>query len=384
MKILTNIRFAQTAGIAQTLGCFLDFIKKNKNFGIEIVGVDVIDSKKNFYRKDKEGNVSIISMGIDVPNIKNVVVASKNIRDVEAKYANVIESYQKTIRKEKPDLVLVNGTYYIPWCLFMAAKKESVPVVLHYHGVLTLETKNWSDREKKIFKKMEGSFDKKGLFYIFPSNITKKVVEKEIYKHKIKNSVIIPNPVPLHFFKNKKLSNNINIGIVSRWAGIKNVDFCEALAEYNKTNGSKFKINIITDLAKSDIRYKKISKIAKIHPACGNRKLVNFYKNMGIVISPSHFETYGNVAKEALASGVPAMVSKNMGVSETFLKLGLYKWIIDFDSVESVYAKIEKVIGTGVGAKTRNKIKDSYSPEKIFSETINVLRLASGNTQILN
>lgn len=384
MKILTNIRFAQTAGIAQTLGCFLDFVKKNKNLGIEVVGVNVIDNKRTFYRKSKEGNVSIVSMGINIPNIKNVVAGSKSISEVKAKYANVVESYQKVIRKENPDLILVNGTYYIPWCLFVAARKESIPIVLHYHGVLTLETKNWPARERKIFKDIEKSFDEKDLFYIFPSNITKKVVEKEIYKHKIKNLVTIPNPVPLHFFKNKKLSNAVNIGIVSRWASIKNIDFCEALAEYNKTNGGKFKINIITDLGKSDKRYKKISKIAKIHPACGNRELVNFYKNMGIVISPSHFETYGNVAKEALASGVPAMVSKNMGVSETFKKLGLHKWVIDFDSVENVYAKIEKVIGTAVEDKTRNKIKNFYSPEKIFSATISALKLASENAQTLN
>jgi glycosyltransferase involved in cell wall biosynthesis len=384
MKILTNIRFAQTAGIAQTLGCFLDFVRKNKSLGIEVIGVNIMDSKKNFYRKNKKDNVSIISMGINVPNIKNAVAGSKNIKDVEVRYANVIESYQEIIRKENPDLILVNGTYYIPWCLFMAAKKESVPVVLHYHGVLTLETKNWPAKETKIFREMEQSFDKKSLFYIFPSNITKKVVEKEIYKHKIKNSVTIPNPVPLHFFKNKKLSNAVNIGIVSRWASIKNTDFCEALAEYNKTNGGKFKINIITDLEKSDKRYKKISKIAKIHPACENKELINFYKNMGIIISPSHFETYGNVAKEALASGVPAMVSKNMGVSETFKKLGLHKWVIDFDSVENVYAKIEKIIGTAVENKTRNKIKNSYSPEKIFSATISVLKLASENAQTLN
>ena len=384
MKILTNIRFAQTAGIAQTLGCFLDFVKKNKKFGIEVVGVNVINNRKSFYRKKKRDNVSIISMGADVPNIKNVVAVSKNIGDVEAKYADVIESYQKAIRRESPDLILANGTYYIPWCLFIAAKKESVPVVLHYHGVLTLETKNWPDRERKLFRKMEKSFDRKELFYIFPSNITKKVVEKEIYKHKIKNSATIPNPVPLHFFKNKKLSNVVNIGIISRWASIKNIDFCEALAKYNKVNGSKFRINIITDLGKNDRRYKKISKIAKIHPVCGNKELVNFYKNMGIVISPSHFETYGNVAKEALAAGVPAMVNKNMGVSETFKKLGLYKWIINFDSVESVYDKIEKVIGTPVGDKTRNKIRNSYSPEKIFSATINVLKLASENSKTLS
>jgi len=376
MKILTNIKFVQTAGIAQILTAFLDFVKNNKSNALEVVAVNVKNSLKPGYRKSREGNVSVVSIKTKIPGIQNVLAKSKTLKDVKKKYAGVIEAYRKAIRKEKPDLVLLNGTYYLPWCLFLASKMESVPVVLHYHGVLTVETRHWLPKYRKLFKKMEQSFDSKDVFYIFPSKITKNTVEQKIYGHKIKRFAVVPNPVPMYFFDNTAYGNKINIGIVSRWDSIKNVDFCRTLAEYNKRRGGEFVINLITDLKEGCRLYKKLSKIMKIHPVVKNDKLVDFYKNMGVVISPSHFETYGNVAKEALASGIPAVVNYNMGVSETFEKLGLREWVIDFKSPSKVYKKIKDTIGNKVRDEVREKIKVSYSPQKIFTRIIDVLESA--------
>jgi glycosyltransferase involved in cell wall biosynthesis len=374
MKILTNIRFAQTAGIAQTLISFLDFVKKNKKGVLEVVGVNIIDGAKASYSKSQNGNILIISATTHVPHIKDVVERAGSIKDIQKSYRQVVEIYRKAIQSEKPDVVLINGTYYMPWCLYLAAKEEKIPVVLHYHGVLSIETQNWPARQRALFVEMEKSMDREDTFYIFPSKITKKMVEKIIYGHKVKNSAVIPNPVPLHFFENNSENNSkVNIGIVSRWAGIKNVAFCEAFAKYNRNNGSRFIINLISDLKKQDVRYKELSKIIKIHPSVENKKLAGFYKKMGVVISPSHFETYGNVSKEALASGVPAIVNSNMGVAETYKKLGLGKWVISFGSVKRVYKKIENVIGSGVERNVRRKIRKDYSPCKIFNKIVDTL-----------
>lgn len=223
---------------------------------------------------------------------------------------------------------------------------------------------------------MERCFDDKKLFYIFPSELTKKIVEKEIFCHKIKNYAVIPNPVPKHFFKNEKKGNKTNIGVVSRFAGVKNMDFCQKLAEYNSQKNGEFVINLITDLKKDDYRYKNLSKIIKIHSSVENKNLPEFYSNMGVIISPSHFETYGNVPKEALACGVPALVNRNMGVAETFKKLGIGEWIIDFGSVEEVYKTIKVTIGRKVGEKVRRAMKKNYSSPKIFGQIINVLETA--------
>jgi len=377
MKILTNIRFAQTAGIAQVVLSFMDFIERSKGNDLNIVAVNITNQKKTTFKKVNTKKTSTISFGINFLNIAEVVNKSKNLSEVKEKYEKIISAYQTAIKEEKPDLVLINGTYFLPWCLLLASERENIPVVLHYHGVLAKETQNWGKKQRKIFLDMERCFDKKNIFYIFPSKITKNVVEKEVFKHKIKKSAVIPNPVSSHFFEEKNKVEKKNIGIVSRWAGIKNVHFCEELAKYNSKNGNKFVVNVITDLDKNKKIYKKLSKLVKFHKPKSNKNLASFYKNMGIVISPSHFETYGNVAKESVASGTPAIVNSNMGVSETFNNLGLNDWIIDFGSVKLVYEKIENMMGKTVQEDIRNKMKKLYAPNKIFNEIISVLNNAS-------
>ena len=180
-----------------------------------------------------------------------------------------------------------------------------------------------------------------------------------------------------HFFTEKNKRGKRNIGIVSRWTGVKNVRFCQKLAEYNYSKGGKFVLNIITDLDAERREYKKLSKLVSFHKPKSNKKLASFYRNMGVVISPSHFETYGNVAKESIASGTPAIVNPNMGVSETFNSLDLNDWVISFDSVKSVYNKIESVMGKTVDKKTRDKMKKLYMPPKIFNEIISILTSAA-------
>jgi glycosyltransferase involved in cell wall biosynthesis len=373
MKVLTNLKFCQTGGITQVVLSFMDFIEKSRGNDLHITAVNINNQKKKTYKKNTTKKTSTISIGVEVPNIGEVVNKAKNLSEVKEKFEEVILAYQKAIKEEKPDLVLVNGTYFMPWCLLLASERENIPVVLHYHGVLAKEVLNWKEKSRKIFLKMERCFDRKNIFYIFPSKITKNVVEKEVFKHKIKKSAVIPNPVSVHFFDEQDKTEKINIGIVSRWTGVKNVSFCEELANYNSKSGSKFIVNVITDLDKNHKTYKRLSKIVKFHKPKSNKKLASFYKNMGVVISPSHFETYGNVAKESIASGTPAMVNNNMGVSETFCNLGLHDWIINFDSVKAVYDKIDGVMGEKVHKNVRSKMKELYTPHIIFSQIASIL-----------
>jgi len=379
MKVLTNIRFAQTAGIAQNLKLFLSFVKKSKKGVLEVIGVNIVDQKEKRYKRIKNGNVTIISINMPIPNIKDVLNKVQHLEEVKREYAQVITAYREAIKKEKPDMVLVNGTYYMPWSLFLAADLESVPVVLHYHGLLTKETEEYPKKQRKLFRDMERSFDKSNLSYIFPSKMAKKMVEGQVFRHKIKKYFILPSPVPLYFFNNDGCGDKRNIGIISRWAKVKNIDFCKALAEYNSEKNGKFIINLITDLNPESRCYKDLSPKIKFWPPRSNKSLLGFYKNMGIMISPSHFETYGNVAKEALAAGVPAIISHNMGVSETFKGLGLKTWIGDFSSIKKIYSKIEDVAGRGVEDSIRLTIKKLYSPEKIFNKMVDILIFAQEN-----
>jgi len=378
MKILTNIQTSYLAGIGQAFWALVDSLAKNKRNDVEIVGIRVISdpnvSSKGIFSKKKLENFSLLSLnGKDLPDFKKVIMEVNTIEEIKEYYKSLVEGYRKIIKSESPDLILINGTYYIPWILFVAAVSKKLPVVLHYHGILSKEVSHWPDKPRLLMEKLEKTFDNDRLFYLFPSELAKKTVEKEVFGHKISKSAIIPNPVPNHFFDIKEIGVRQNVGFVGRWSKIKNLNFVKRLARYSQKKKS-FKINMVTDPEMAKKAMRKNLKWVKLIKPMENYKLAGFYAKMGIVLSPSHFETYGNVPQEAIATGTPALVNPNMGVAETFINLGLKDWIIDFDSVGRVYKKIEEFSGSEVSMKVREGLRQMVSGEKISYKIIETLK----------
>jgi len=375
MKIFTNVRFAKSEGMARTLSTFIDFVEKDRQTKINIVGMAVSGKKKQANLKGtKRSKFSLLSVETDIPLINKVVKKSEDIGDVAKAYEHIVEIYDKAINQEKPDLILINGTYYMPWCLLAASKSRKIPTVIHYHGVLTKETEHWKEGPRKIFRQMENCFDSESFFYLFPSNLTKDVVEEEVFGHKIAKSSVLPNPVPLYFFRARPSVKSKNVGIVARWGRVKNTRFLKRFAVYNQKSDDKLNINIITNLKKNSKHKKGLSNLVRFRNPMDRRKLTGFYEKMGVMISPSHFETYGNVANEAIAAGIPALINPNMGVSEVFRKIGLADWIIDFKSAKNVHQKVRETIGRRIDGKTRAKIKELCSPSMVCSRMVNILR----------
>ena len=372
MKILTNVRNSKVCGISQTLNSFLNFIGNRKKDKTRIVGVDV-SSGHGGRAKTQDGRFSLIFSALEMPQIGRAVLESQNLEDLKRAYRGAIEQYKLAIKEEKPDVVLINGTYYLPWCLYLASQEVGASAVLHYHGSISKETEHWQEKPRKIFAEMERSFDSKDLFYIFPSELTKQVVENEIFGHAVKKSSILPNAVPLHFFEQKANRCKKNIGIICRWAKVKNTDFFNNLAKYNQKKGGRYIINVITDLKKNALPRQALGKMVKFRRPVDGNKMGEFYSKMGIVLSPSVFETYGNVPQEAIASGVPALVSSNMGVAEIFKQLGLSEFITDFASMPDAYERIKDVSGQSISQEIRGKMKGLLSPDIIHSRMMNIL-----------
>lgn len=95
---------------------------------------------------------------------------------------------------------------------------------------------------------------------------------------------------------------------------------------------------------------------------------------MGVVLSPSFFETYGNVAQEAVATGTPAIVGPNMGVAEIFKEIGLSQWIVDFKSTKNVYYKIKEISGQPVSSKIKKMLKYNLTSPAINQSLIQVFK----------
>lgn len=201
--------------------------------------------------------------------------------------------------------------------------------------------------------------------------LTKKTVEREVFKNKIKNFIVLPNPVSGNFFQKRRseVKDSVRrIGVVSRWSKIKNLDFIIELAKYNSKRNDSFEITLITDRISIKNNKDKLNKIINLRKPVCNNSLKKFYKSQGVILSASHFETYGNVAQESIACGTPAFINKNMGVVETFQKIGLDDYIINFDSPSGVLKKVAEIIERPVPSESIKTLYEEYSNKPIFKK----------------
>jgi len=381
MKILTNIRFYKLAGIAQTLSSLASYIKKKGGSSkIEFVGVEMANSKNSRVpakiKEHCDGNFRVVTVKMNHPDIKELATNSKNIGGVEKEMIPLVTQYKKIITQEKPDVILLNGTYYLPWCLFMAARNAVKNIVLHYHGSLSKETGHYPEHIRKIFYQMEKTFDSDNLRYIFPSLFAKNAVAKDVFGHEPKNFCILPNSIPLHFFDAVKVNRRgkKRIGAVARWRHVKNKSFFESFARHNARRLGGAIFTLLTDLRMVADVPSHVRRLIKFSRPMDNSKMAKFYSKMDLVICPSRFETYGNVAQEAIACGTPALISDKMGVAEQFHHFGLSKWVASFDKPSAIFGKIEQMMEETVDPQLRQELKSELNPDRIHGLLLNYIK----------
>lgn len=378
MKILTNIQTSQLGGIGQTLHNLIISLEEKNPEKVEIVGVEVnsepnCSGKSINYQTTPDSILKMISIGVKSPYFGDVIKTVTNVDGIRNTYSELIDTYIKIIKKENPSLILINGTYFVPWCLFQAGNQLGIPMVLHYHGILTKETAHYDPALQKIIKEMEQTFDNDELLYIFPSELAKITVENEVFGHKICRSAVIPNSIPNHFFDIKTIGSQKNIAFVGRWSAIKNPEFIKKISRYDNRKNNDHNFNVVSDQKTTQRETSSCNNINYIKPM-DSLDLAKFYGTMGMVLSPSTFETYGNVAQESLASGIPALVGPNMGIAETFRQLGLSRYIVDFKSTKDVYNKINNFSGEPIADKVKEILRFNLTPHAINIRMITALK----------
>jgi len=340
MKIATNVSRDAFGGITTSNLAFFDWLKKR---GDKIVGVELISSRHFrgptiFRNYPPEFFSHHIINGLDV-----IASMSREKRgDARKKWGVLVETTKRILKQEKPDVVFINGTYNLPWILAQAAKELQIPTVLRYAGVLKREAefKNFFVRKRLLsYERWLASFADR---IIFPSKVCQKVVEKEILKSQIKNSVIVPNPINkirINLNNKKSLKNKkLTIAAIGRWTSIKNFPaFINLHEELLKIQDHR--AFLVTSYWDKNFPFPKT--LERVDPM-SHEDLLDFYKKIDLLVVTSSFETFCNVASEALSNGVPVLVSKNVGFSEVLIKAGLGRMVIDsFDDLSRA-AKIAK------------------------------------------
>lgn len=382
LKIFTNIQSASVAGIARVMSSFVEHAQTS-GAGVEVVCVSVVPltndhTSSGWYKstiEDKHTTSWLYEHTL--PSFSHVLELARNVYDVEQAFSKVIEAFYLRLKEERPDVVLINGTYMVPWCLMLAAKRLRLPIVHHYHGSLTKETEHWKNEKfKRLLRAIEASFDRLDIRYIFPSVLIKHYVERHVFRHTIykKRMLILPNPIPEGFFK-VPLRNKKGVAFVGRWTRIKNTSFLDRFAYLNHTHERPLDIYVVTDAQGKNKASRVLhDRVKFVGPFTTSKDMADFYASMQVVVCPSHFETYGNVAQEAVAAGTPALVSRTMGVSEVFKSIGLADLVISFKNPRQVFDAIVSGSILSVKQSTRQALKKEAGAETVHKKLLEFIK----------
>ncbi len=309
----------------------------------------------------------------------------QTLQDLLLAFNPLIKKMEEQIKHA--DIVLIGGTYYVPWCLLQAAKRQQKPVVLLYAGILSMEIKHLPEHIQKILKIMELDFYDPSIKYIFPSSLTKSTVES-IFQREFSNSSIIHNGVPAEFLAlNGIPQKSVPISFVGRNTSVKNPELLLGLSQALARINSSHRINMVT---KSDPNNKLIQELmaagVKILSPMNVRELAKFYQATNVLISPSFFETYGNVPIEAVSTGTPALISPSMGVTEVFTNFGIQDYITEFTDLYVIAQRLDEMIrkNSKVSPEVRSKIRKELSWEKVINRYLEICYIQSQTEKFSN
>jgi glycosyltransferase involved in cell wall biosynthesis len=102
--------------------------------------------------------------------------------------------------------------------------------------------------------------------------------------------------------------------------------------------------------------------------------LCKFYRSVDLLVVTSHFETFCNVAAEAVVNGTSVLVSKKVGFSEILVKAGLSRMVIDsFDNPHHVAEAVKRLAKTKLTQKEIKKVAVLVNPQTIHERIVDVL-----------
>lgn len=374
MKLAINLTREHVGGITSSnINLINHLYGKDHNFvGIELNARTYMKGPalfRNFAPEVFDHHI----ININNLQIADVLKCSHTINDVVRRYGEAINIIREILRQEKPDLLLLSGTYYIPWLMSVAAKREGIPIVLWYSGVLAKEVEHYPKKLRAFFSLIERKLVDQATKIIFPSKICKDVVEEVVTKKKINKGYIIANPVANIFTEPCAVEYSVErrVAAVGRYSKIKNFDKFFEL--HNILLGRKWQhtASFVTNHA-SEI--KNLPKTIEILPSMNAEGLKKFYISQGLIVCPSTFETFGNVPMEAACLGIPVLVSDKMGCAEVLGKVGLENMVISFEDMDKVADRAQELCGQSILPKQLNALRKILDNRLISEEIRAVLK----------
>jgi len=267
---------------------------------------------------------------LEEESLKHIVLSNIKFKQTATKKDHLILFFKlipylfklrKIIKKEKPDIVLVNGfpaVFLLPLSIFYNFKTYKTIYIHH----------SFKSQEAGLIRGIYLYFLKKYQKIVAVSSLTKKSLI-EVFPE-IKDKIIsIPNGIGLKPFDIKEskeeLRKKLNLpdGIlalnIGRLTPSKNQKFLIKLAK--EIDNPNFYILIVGDGEEYDnlknlIEFENLQNIVKLLGFISSDKIPYYLKASDIFLFPSLKEGFGIVVLEAMTSGLPIVIFKDIYIEE--------------------------------------------------------------------
>lgn len=272
------------------------------------------------------------------------------------------------LRAEAPDHVIAVDSDIKGLCVIGAARRVNCPVTTIVAGVATeeaLHTRQWSSRLAPLAEQY--CLTQSGRL-IFPSRLAAEVCAQR-YPGMAPYTVIHNGIADGFLFAERRSPDPHRIGAVMRMSGVKNPEALGRIASDLAEHG--FRVELVTDTSERVPARKLLSAVQFREPMLSTEAMAEFYTGCHAVVSPSRFETFGNVPLEAVAAGTPAVVTDRMGISELFRELGLDHLVVPVDDVSAAVHRL--IHAEPIPASIREHLRLTRTWPAVCAQLINAL-----------
>ena len=329
---------------------------------------------------------------LNVPKelFRKIVLAKKNDNPYKI-LRSPIERIASLIKREKPDVVFLNGFGLFNWILLKAAEQTNTPVVIQHAGIwskeLRLHRHLYSSAGLKIMEEMEKESTRVSLAEVFLNSWSRDYYKKHVAKKINQNAPIIPLPFDFASFSGNSENchktvfsgskNILRIGTIARWDKIKNHKVFLSLSKLASKKSLPWRFYSVVKIP-DDHRSKKTYKKNIFSISSLNRAgISDFCQSMDLLVLPSLFDVSPTVVLEAIATNTPIVISQNVGYVNDFIEHGAEDWVIDFSNSCRALKKIQKILKRPMPESLKKYIAENHDYKKVFSSYLNLFASVS-------
>lgn len=205
---------------------------------------------------------------------------------------------------------------------------------------------------------------------------------KDLFRHygmKENRILLMPMMIDNNKFKGevRALKKPFEFLYVGRIIEIKNIDLMIKAFLTSFGNSEDFKLKIVGDGSLLPVlknKYCKHNNVLFTGPKFGS-DLINEYKNASAFILPSYFEPWGLVVNEAMAAGLPVIVSDKVGAMHDLVKGKQTGFVFHHDSVDDLSKKIKRLVSDPSNyhkmSKNAYNLMHNYWNYDLYKECLN-------------